>query len=712
MALEDDDTDIRGIFGVLRRQVKLIIATVLVVLVAAFLYVYSLTPMYSAATLILVDPAKKNILATEQGYQNSTLNDVRVDGEIVILRSDAVALRMVQTAALMTDPEFGPKANTVEAGLDASVLLKTVIENIQRAISVSRKGSTYLISASVTSQNPTRAAALTNLLANAYIDNQIATKINSIEKVATILRLRLDEARTALEASETAFNDFITDNMDIIEAETGRADLAALNAGFTAIKAQSVQAELRLSALEQGLQSQDWATVAENLQSEAVTALGQEREAAAARLAAAANGSQASIDLRQELARIDDELNREAAAAVSTMRAEVSGLRTQISDTQTRIRQSVLGGDLPPALLTRIYELQQSASITRSQYDNFLTRLRDVELQSELQVADARVVSPALPPLHPSSRSKRTILVLSGILALGLGVGLAFLNEFFIGGFTSEEQLANGLQLPVAARIPAVIPAKPESRPFAEPSAAQLYVEQPMSGYAEAIRRLRVALDQSLGWRGDEQAAPKGKGKVIMVGSTLPGEGKSNTALALGRTYAGSGLRTLLIDCDLRKPRIHRILGAEPNSGMLHYLTGEQESDDFESMYQHDYASTLEILLGAGRSNTPTDQLLVGPRFSQLIKGSREDFDIIILDTPPLLPLVDGLYLAHYADAITLVVKWASTTQQDVRSILPALVEAKKPNANILTVLSHEKSTKIGYYKQYASYYGYTNSDA
>ncbi|MBL1436675.1 MAG: hypothetical protein COB08_010815 [Rhodobacteraceae bacterium] len=707
--MDDDKIDIRGFLGVLRRQIKFIFATVIFVLMAAFLYVYVQTPLYTASTLIQVDPAGKNILAADQGSQNSNLNDVRVDGEIEILRSDAVAVRVVQMANLMADPEFGLGVLVEDLDQNPSILLKTVIQNIQRAIRITRKGNTYLISASVTSENPMRAAELANILADAYILNQITTKVDSIETVASILRVRLAEARMALERDETAFDEFIAENIALFETGSGRVEFAALKAAYSSALAQSAQSEIRLGALETGLQNRDWASIAETMQSEAIITLERQRAAANARLEAAANGSQASVELRLNLASIDEELNRKTTTAVRNLRAEVSELRAQISDTQAQIRRSVLSGDLPPALLTKIYELQQSSSITRAQYDNFLTRLRDVELQADLQVADARVVSPALPPLDPSSQSKRTILVLAGILALGLGVGLAFLNEYFIGGFTNEDQLANTLQVPVGARIPAVTPQKPPSRPSAEPSAAEVYATQPMSGYAESIRRLRVALDQALGWRSDAQQSDIEGGRVIMIASTVPEEGKSNTALSLGRAYAGSGLRTLLIDCDLRKPRMHKILGAEPNSGMLDYLTSSQAGDVSEHMYQKDYASDLEVLLGAGRSNVPTDQLLAGPRFSRLIKEARAGFDIIILDTPPLLPLVDGLYLAHYADVIALLVKWSSTTQQDVRSILPALLDSKNKNAEIVSVLSQVRSGKHGYFGKYAAYYGNQN---
>ena len=699
--MEEDDIHIRALLGVLGRHVLLIGLTISMIMAVAILYAYSRAPTYSASTLILIDPVDKNILASERGYENSNLYDVRVDGEIVILRSDAVSLGVVQAAALMNDPEFGLSEAELNSNLSPTALLKTVIQNIQDATHVHRQGETYLISVGITAKNPERAAELTNILANVYIANQIATKVESIEKVAAILRLRLGEARMALAQSDSAFNRYIFENIASIETATGRTDLAALNAEFTNLKARASESERRLTLAEQSLQNQNWQSIAELLQNEAILSLEKERQAAAEGLNAAANGTQASIELRLELARIDTALNEEAAAALQGFRVDASRMSARVSAAQTQMRQSVLAGDLPPALLTRIYELQQSSSITRSQYDNFLTRLRDVELQAELQVADARVVSPALPPLKPSSQSKPATLILASIFALFLAVGLAFLNEFFVGGFTNEEQLSNALQLPVAARIPLVSQFTPHQHPTAEPSAAESIIAQPMSSYAEAIRRLRASLDQSLAGHPESTTG----GKVIMVASALPGEGKTNTALALGRTYARSGLRTLLIDCDLRKPRVHKILGVEPNSDILRYLTDGQNADNIFSSAHTDHASSLSILRGAGRSHVPTDQLLVGPRFSNLIHETRCAFDIVILDTPPLLPLVDGLYLAPYADVIALMVKWASTRQQDARSVLSALFEAKSEPAEVLAVLSHERDKKFGYYRKYASYY-------
>ncbi|MBL4806262.1 MAG: AAA family ATPase [Rhodobacteraceae bacterium] len=703
--MDDDDIDIRAFFGVLRRQIKIVVATGIMVISGALIYVFSLTPTYTASTLILVDPVEKNLLASGDRYQNVGINDIRVDSEIEILKSDAVALRVVQAVNLIADPEFGISAE--DSDLSDVFLMKTVIESFQRAVSASRRGQTYLISVKVTSEGAVRAAELTNALADAYIANQIATKIDALQSIVDILRIRLEEARVALGQSETAFDVFIADNIDLFEAQSATTDLSILTALRASLSAETTDKDLIARGLADNLRQQNWAAIAEGLQNDALQELEHRRQEAQRSLSIAANGSQVMTELRQELVEIDLALADEANRSLSGLRAEIVQLQVQAGETQSQIRQTVLAGQLPAELLTKIYTLQQDSNITRSQYDNFLTRLREVELQAELQVADSRIVSPALPPLNPSSQSKRTILTLAAVLALGLGVGLAFLNEYFIGGFTSEAQLRNILQLPVASRIPNISPIVPAGQEGAIASVAALFVEQPMSEYAESIRRLRISLDRQLDRNTHGSDPDKSRGSVIMVGSTVPGEGKSNTSLALGRAYALSGVKTLLIDCDLRKPCIHQLLGLESDTGMLQFLNGTEETDVLSNILRRDYATGLENLLGAGRCNIPTDQLLVGPKFSKLISSSRELFDIIILDTPPLLPLVDGLYLAHHADAIVLAVKWASTTQSDVRSILTTLSESKNPDAKIVTVLSQIRHEKLRYYRNY----GYQNQE-
>jgi Mrp family chromosome partitioning ATPase len=175
---------------------------------------------------------------------------------------------------------------------------------------------------------------------------------------------------------------------------------------------------------------------------------------------------------------------------------------------------------------------------------------------------------------------------------------------------------------------------------------------------------------------------------VIVVSSAAPGEGKTTVALSLARAYALSGLPTLLVDCDLRKPSVHQQLGMEASEGLLEYLVGSEQAVDLKSIMTVDTGSGAQIVLGSRRSDIATDQLIAGRTLTRLIAAARQNFDIVVLDSPPVGPVVDGLYLAGMADAILFVVKWSATPQQEVRSAVAALVAARPDTTPILVALN------------------------
>ncbi len=642
--------DYRALFGALRRQARLVLAVVFLTIVLALLYAYSRAPVYTATTLLQIEPQGQNLLSAKEGAQNFGINDIRVAGEIEILRSEAVAQRVVQAAALLDDAEFGAK------GLAGAAALKKTIGNFLQALTVVRRGQTYLVSVQVSAGRPAQAAALSTLTAQSYIDSQIEARVAGLRRVAGILRGRLSGAQAGLLDAESAMDGFIGDNIAQIAARPGGGAITGLTTRVKNLQAQSARAESEIRRLNTALAAQDWGAVAQTL------------------------------DIKTELAAIDAELA--AQARLNGLRGTVAGLQAEASAAQGQLRSAVLSGEMPPDLLTRLYGLQQESVIARAQYDDFLSRLRAVEVQAGLQVAGARIVSPALVPITPSGQSRREFLALAAVLALLLGSGLAYMREYFIGGFNSAGQLADGVRLPVLAELPAVKPVSGAG----DPSAAELMRVQPMGAYGEAIRRLRLGLTQAM---------PDG-GQVVMVTSPLPGEGKTDTCLALGRAYAAAGQRCLLIDCDLRKPRIGRITGLGTQHGLHDMLsTGAA----LKGWVQQDPGSALYILPGAGPAGVPTDDLLGGPRFAALLAEARSAYDIVLLDTPPLHPVVDGLYLAPQADAVLLLVASARTPQRDLRAVLPALMAAKSANTPVLLALGQVQQKALGYGKKYAQYY-------
>lgn len=719
--MDESGIDLRGIIGLLRRQLRLIVGTIAVIVVLAAIVVFSLTPTYTASTLVLVDPSNKNLLDPTAEMLGASSENARVDSEVEIMRSDAVMMEVVRANNLVSDPEFGVRLGLLQSVLaflrlrdDAAPTgneaLQSVLQKLSRAVAVQRRGLTYLVSVAATSRDPEKAALLANEVARAYIDAQVRAKIDSALAARDILQGRLTDASAAITRSEVAFDSFIDDNIDRISAEGGNQAVLELRNRLQSASTDLARVSGQIETVESGIASQSWATVASTLQSEALAELARQREEIASSLAATADGSQRQVDLRAELERIDTGLAETARQESSALREQVTQNRERTDALRQELRSTILTSNLPADVLTGIYQLQQNSEIARNQYQTLLARVSEVEQQASLQVADSRVVSPALAPTNPSFPNPPLFLTLALLSAVALGVGLAFLYENYIGGFTSEGQVSAVLRLPVAAVIPKHRSGKAATG-AADPgeTAANTLITAPLSVYAETVRRVRAEIDQALRrtHEGSPPPAPgqKGPGKVLMVSSAAPGEGKTTMALSIARAYAISGRSVLLIDADLRKPSIHRQMGVEASTGLLEHLMRPANEEGLSDILFTESETGLLALVGARRSDIPTDQVIASKAFDDLIQLARTHFEMVVIDTPPVGPVVDGLYLAKYADAIAFVVRWASTSQRDARDAAASLEAAKRPGVPTLVILNQQEGSAASYRNKYAGYY-------
>lgn len=713
MDAEADTLDLRSIFDLLRRRIWIILLVTAVALAVAGVALLALKPVYTATALVLVDPSKKNLLDPDQ-ISGSSSDALRVDSEVELVKSETTLLAVAQQLDLANDPEFGlslgmrdmllaffriaePKLPTGDEAL------AQIIGSLRDAVSVQRRGLTFLIAVNARSGRPDFAAAIANAVARTYIAQQLQAKIDSTLDSASIIKDRMADASQTVAQSERAFDEFVDQNIDKISEATGRTDFSQMRNEITSLNAFRTQSSSVAELAEQSLARQDWDAVAASLKDEAVSNLQRQRVALLDTIAGVTSGTQAEIDLRSSLASVENQLDAAATKAVSGLKSDLAKSQGRITELRNQLRQSILTSDLPSEMLTSIYELQQSAEIARAQYQTLLTRQKDLDTQAYLQVADSRIVSEATAPASPSFPNPRIILLLAALAGLGIGIGLAFLIENFVGGFTSEAQAEAILKAPVVAAIPRQ---RSPKRNGGDGSVADLLILSPLSVFSESIRRVRIGIDQAIGKRRRQEGdAGEGGGAVIVVSSAAPNEGKTTVALALTRAYALAGMSTLLIDCDLRKPSIHKQLGIQASEGLLEYLAGEAGASELKSILTVDTGSGAQIVVGSRRSDVATDQLIAGKTFARLIAAARKNFDIVVLDTPPVGPVVDALYLAGMADAIAFVVKFSSTPQQEVKAAMAALDKAKRDGVPILTVLNQQTSNPAAYRGKYAGYY-------
>jgi succinoglycan biosynthesis transport protein ExoP len=347
----------------------------------------------------------------------------------------------------------------------------------------------------------------------------------------------------------------------------------------------------------------------------------------------------------------------------------------------------------------RLDELQRDDDAAREIYDSFLTRYKEAIAKEGTQQADARMVSPAKLPTSASKPNKKLDLVIA--LALGLVAGslAVLLAELLARGISNSTEIEEIFGLPALAEIPTLrstLDAKlRRTRAASDPVA---YVAaKPLSRFAEAFRNMRTSVLSS------RTGQPV---KVVAITSSLPGEGKTTTALCLARTIALSGASVVLVDCDLRQRSVNRILAAEPTVGLLEVLNG---TATLEQALVRDKDSGALLLPLTKSAFTPRD-VFGSAAMAQLLGELRRHFEVVLLDTAPVLAVADTRVLCPQADAVVLLTRWRRTSRKAVQSALHALSGDTFVAGIALTNVNLREQALAGegaahYYRAYRKYY-------
>ncbi len=720
--MDQGDVDLKEIVAILKRQCKLIAMTVVLMAGVAFVYILAATPVYRATALVQVDAQGSNLLDPNAAYQQqSAVLNSRLDSEVEVLKSSSMALAVVEAGALIASPDFGPQlgwleklglgigvdlspeANRRRLGLgtqqqvDTAALVNATLTKLQDALDIHRQGLTYLIAISVSSPSPTRSAEIANLYAKTYIEAQVTSKTASLLGARDVLQRQLATAQKDLSSSETAVNAFIEANLTRLEKESGDPAIAQSRRQLEAAKADQAAVAAKISTAQTAMSAKDWGVVTQTLGDAALAELDRQRVETTQKLDRARAGTAEALDLAAELARVESSLASTSTVSLAAAQTEVLDLGKREASARDQLRSGLLQSDLSAEMLTELFNLQQSATLARNQYQTLLARKQDLATLANLQISDARIVSAALAPGDPAAPRKKMILIMAAISGLGFGLMLAFLKEYYFGGVVSASQLQNIMQV----RVPVTVPKAP---PPESGHCADLVIAAPMSPYSESFRKLRASIDMGA----ELDGILRDEALVVLVCSALQAEGKTTSAISLARTYALSGANTLLIDADLRKPNVERTTGCRSEVGFLDYLMAWGSPEGLMPAAAHDPLSPLVILTAGERSAIPTDQLINSKAFHLLVNNLKKEFDIIIIDSPPLLPVVDTRYLVRHADVVVQVVRYVSTTQGEVREAATQIQEMLRPDAKLYGILTQEEqgARRTSYYGRHEVYYG------
>ncbi|HEY0839270.1 MAG TPA: polysaccharide biosynthesis tyrosine autokinase, partial [Vulgatibacter sp.] len=409
----------------------------------------------------------------------------------------------------------------------------------------------------------------------------------------------------------------------------------------------------------------------------------------------------ARITAHEKLAKLKERIVDEMNTAVAQLRSE----HREILGTQVQLEQLIEG------LKSESFEvnkkeidqrkLQREKENNERLYDLVLARMKDADLAVMLKANNVRLLDAAVAPLKPVKPRPALVLALAMMLGLFGGVGAAYLAEMLDNTLKGEDEVEQLLGVPFLGMLPSLAPAGAKKELRADDPARDLYVARnPKSAPAEAIRSVRTNL---------LFMAPDRDLKRILVTSSSPQEGKSSVALNLAVAMAQNGSRVLLMDTDMRKPRLHRALGVSNERGLSSLLVNAAKISD--SVKSTEVAGLSVLPCGPVPPNPA--EMLHTPRFRELLEELSADFDRIILDSPPVVAAADAAVLSSQVDGVVYVARFKKTTKDLARRMMRNLHDV---NAPILGVVLNDvdlNSQEYGYYsyKRYG-YYGDSSSPA
>ncbi len=719
------ETDLREILGVLRRRRHVFGGCVLLITSLVVLVAYQLTPLYTATSQVLVDPREPNVVDLDSVLSGIAADASTIDSQMEVIRSRSIAERVVEANRLDEDPEFNgalrppSRLATIRAwfrdrlgdDLEAEseqVRLESersaVVDAFSSALGVTRAGQrSFVISIAVTSEDPRKASRLANSLADLYLVAQLEAKFDATERATDWLSDRLGELRERVESSEKRVQAYRVENrlVDSAGITIDEQQLAEINGQLILARADLAEKEARFRHVNQLQRSgAGFESLAEVLASDVVRDL-RRQQASLAREQADLESRYGELHPRMIKARNQSEeskleLKAEVGRIVANLENEVAVAKSRTSSLERSLSQLERQRSTGEVARIRLRELEREASANRVLYESFLGRFKETSEQAGIAQADARIISRATFSAKPSYPRKGLFTVLGFMVSLWIGIAAVILLERLDNGFRSGNQLEEVLGVPHLASIPAVS-VRDRTIDGRLLSPEDYVLARPFSSYAEALGNLRSALLLP-----HADAPPR----VVVLTSALPREGKTTMTISLGRVAALSGVRTVVVDADLRHPSVAKALGLEPTAGLLEVLAGRASLDDVLVL---DEATGMYVLPVVSSAANPSD-LPGAASMRALLEELKKEFALVLVDSAPVLAVSDTRVLGQDCDKLVFITQWEKTPRGAAEEAVHVLRQVGVHIAGaVFSQLDLKQHAKYGYgdsyHERYADYY-------
>jgi uncharacterized protein involved in exopolysaccharide biosynthesis/Mrp family chromosome partitioning ATPase len=711
---EDDLVGLRELASRLWRGRWTILLAGLLTAALAAVVTARLPDRYTATARVMFAAEKPNVIDLKDILADPAFSKDTLQNEIEVLRSTSLVDAVVARLDLTANPEFNPALRPgsrlsvwlhdltppdwlaslarrfapdvdIPPPPDAALRERLLVTGaVLEALTLRPIDGTRVIEIAVASCRPATAAAIANAIAGQYLIDQLATKTDTTRRATEWLATRVEDARTRLQAAEDAveaaradLSDHSGQGLDISEQQ-----LATLNEALAAARGRTAQADARHRRLSEALAGgTDLASVNEFRDAAPIVALRETEADLSTRLAGLSRRHPSRRTLAADLSETRRQMQAEAVAIVNAAGLDAEAARAEEASLGTTVRslETKTLGQARDDLSLR--QLEREAEASRLIYETMLNRLKEASEQVDLQAPNARILSPAEPPLAPDHSRRLLIVALAGLVGLAAGTALALILDLLNATFRTPQQAEHLTGRPVLATIPSVGAGRSRGEMLARLS------ERPNSSLAEAVRNLRTSL---------LHANPEHPPRVVMFTSTVPQEGKTVTALLTALASIQMGRSAVVVDCDLRRsPATATLRPGAHHLGLLSVLDG---TAPLEEAIFRDPATGLHVLLARPeetRNWLNAADVLASNRFAELLRTLSERYELVILDTPPALVVSDARFLSTLCDAVVYCARWGSTPRGAVIEGLRELETVDAPIAGlVVTLLNEQKAAR------------------
>lgn len=688
--VEIQSQDVRGtavnIIG-LFWQGKWIIAaaTVLGILLGLSYIFYGTQKAYTSRATLVLENRESSVVDFEDVVSNISGDKASINTEVEVMRSRELAGRIVDALRLMDDPEFNSRLRpprqislialrqlidsdyTPPAPPKPHQVRDATVDALLKALKVTNIRDSYVFILEIETDSAEKSARIVNAMAEAYVDEQLDVKFQATEKATGWLSARVADLKAELETAEGAVKDFRT-SMEALNTEA----LDALNRQLKTFRERRSTAESAIIDLDARLVDLIAARTAGDPERMALVA----DDAVLTRIAqqvASGRVGRVAFDKRYE------DIVERARVDRTRQARQIEGLEASLSEIESSVEAQSQD-------LVKLGQLEREAEASRLIYEYFLSRLKETSVQQGIQQADSRVMSRGVEPIAPSKPRVGLILMLSAMVGFMGGASLVLARDIMRTGFQSAEELEAATGISVIGQIPKAPTARRRK-------VLQYLIERPDSMMAEAVRNMRTSLLMS-----NLDNPPK----VIMMTSSVPGEGKTTLSLSLATNLAGMGKKVLAIEGDIRRRTFSEYFDLGNQPGLLSAVAGERDLSELIVPHQE---LGLDLLIGE-KSRLNAADFFSSEAFKTFMQALRAEYDFIIIDTPPVLVVPDARVIARSADAVVFVVRWNHTGRVPVRGSLDSFSTINVPVSGVCLSQIEPRGGRYSYYGGYGGYGG------